>query len=40
MPVITRSQSKKIIPYNIPRNAKGYPSVGGLRPKIVVNKRK
>lgn len=30
MPVKTRSQKKIIIPDSIPRNAKGYPSVGQL----------
>lgn len=38
MPVITRSQSKKIIPESIPRNSKGYPSVGGLTLKKMPNK--
>ena len=42
MPVSTRSHSKKVSfniieieTINIPRNSKGYPSVGQLRPKSV-----
>ncbi len=40
MPVITRSQSNKIIPEAIPRNAKGHPMVGGLTLRILTNKKK
>jgi hypothetical protein len=43
MPAVTRSQSKKInssiieVNSDIPKNSKGHPSVGHLRPKVTIN---
>lgn len=43
MPVTTRSQKilaeKEVIPEEVPRNEKGHPSVGYIRPKLCASKK-